>query len=91
MAFLQPNFSTVCYVSVLMMLQSQDAICIHICTWPNVKSVYQIFRSGCTHVLALSFTLTMCVAFNSITFISNSKLSSIFWSETCVMADLQIN
>ena len=43
MAFLQPNFSTMCYVSVLMMLQSQDAICIHICTWPNVKSVYQIF------------------------------------------------
>ena len=44
MAFLQPNFSTVCYVSVLMMLQSQDAICIHICTWPSVKSVYQIFK-----------------------------------------------
>ena len=44
MAFLQPNFNTVCYVSVLMMLQSQDAICIHICTWPNVKSVYQIFQ-----------------------------------------------
>ena len=60
MALLQSNFSTVCYVSVLMMLQSQHAICIHICTWPNVKGVYQIFRSGCTHVLALSLTLTMC-------------------------------
>ena len=38
---LQPNVSTVCYVSVLMVLHPQDTICIHICTWPNVKRVSQ--------------------------------------------------
>ena len=44
------KFSTVCYVSVLMVLQPQDTICIHICTWPNVKSVSQIFLDLDAHM-----------------------------------------
>ena len=44
------NFVQCDYVGVLIVLQLQDTICIHICTWPNVGSVTRSFLDLDAHI-----------------------------------------
>ena len=70
------QFCTVWYVGVLIVLQPQDTICIHICTWPSGKVSPDPFRSGCTH-----FWHSILIIYGLYQCIQNSKLSYIFLSK----------